>query len=197
MKIVEGNQAIQGSDEWLAWRRTKITSTDAASLMGVNPYKREIEVWQEKTGTANKRLDTKAMARGRELEAPARHIFIKESMINMTSKVIESDEFPWMAASLDGISDDGKKILEIKCPGQSSHAADKCGKIRPYYYAQIQHQLMTTKAEVAYYMSFRPEDEEPCIFMMVDPDREYQEKMFLVEQEFWEKLCLFEFNGEV
>lgn len=37
-------------EEWLAERKTFIGGSEASAILGLNPYKSNIEVWQEKTG---------------------------------------------------------------------------------------------------------------------------------------------------
>ena len=39
-----------GSPEWIAFRRTGIGGSDAAAILGLSPFKSNIEVWEEKTG---------------------------------------------------------------------------------------------------------------------------------------------------
>ena len=39
-----------GSPEWLAFRRTGIGGSDAAAILGLSPFKSNIEVWEEKVG---------------------------------------------------------------------------------------------------------------------------------------------------
>ena len=40
----------QGSPEWLSWRRTVITATDASVIMGNNPWETPYSCWQRKLG---------------------------------------------------------------------------------------------------------------------------------------------------
>ena len=39
-----------GTDEWLAFRNTGIGGSDAAAVLGENPWKTNVELWEEKTG---------------------------------------------------------------------------------------------------------------------------------------------------
>ena len=41
---------IHGSPEWKAFRRTGIGGSDAAAILGLSPFKSNIEVWEEKVG---------------------------------------------------------------------------------------------------------------------------------------------------
>ena len=138
MKIIS---LAQGSQEWLDWRKTRITATDASVIMGVNPFKNVSTLWKEKLDIVAAPTANERMLRGQELEPVARQLFIEETGIDVEPLVVESDEFYWMGASLDGINDTRKIIIEIKCPSSDTHLLAVDGSIRPYYMVQMQHQL--------------------------------------------------------
>ncbi len=149
MRKIEHNQ---GSSEWLNWRKERLTATDAASLLGCNPWVTPYKCWQRKTGQAPEQAVTPAMLRGQTDEPRARKMFIEESNINMTPCCIESEIHPHLGASLDGISDCGSYLLEIK-----SQPIDRIKKegIPAYHMCQMQHQMLCTdgKAESCFYVS--------------------------------------------
>lgn len=39
-----------GTDEWVAWRRGGLGASDLPAVMGLDPYRSEHDVWEEKTG---------------------------------------------------------------------------------------------------------------------------------------------------
>ncbi len=39
-----------GSDEWVAWRRRGLGASELPAILGLDPYRTEHEVWEEKTG---------------------------------------------------------------------------------------------------------------------------------------------------
>lgn len=55
--------------EQIALRRTGITATDIAAIVGEDPYRSPIDVWADKMGEAHPVADNEAMAAGREMEA--------------------------------------------------------------------------------------------------------------------------------
>ena len=65
---------VQGSPEWLEFRSSHITATDAAAIAGLNPYKDAHDVYREKIGE-HKPYVNKAMKRGSSLEEPARQAY--------------------------------------------------------------------------------------------------------------------------
>jgi len=172
MKIIE---LEQGSEKWLSWRKTVITATDCSCIMGNNPWTTAYQCWQRKLGFVEELKSNEAMERGKRLEPEARAQFIEKYGIDMKPEVVESSEFEFLGASLDGISKDGKFILEIKCGGSKLHEMAEQGKIPEYYLDQIHHQLLVTRAEKCFYYSFNGM-EGICIEVLPFPEFE---KIFL------------------
>ncbi len=186
MKIIE---LEQGSPEWLAWRKTVITATDCPAIMGSSPWATAYKCWQRKLSLVEEQKSNEAMERGKRLEPKARAQFIERYGINMTSLVVESSEFNFLGASLDGLSDCHRFVLEIKCGGSNLHRQAGEGYIPPYYVDQIQHQLLVTGAEKAFYYSF---DGEDGIMLEVFPDKDFQARFMPKAREFWKCVALNE-----
>lgn len=184
MKIIS---LQQGSAEWLDWRKTKITATDASSIMGLNEFKDVKTLWREKLDMVAAPPANERMLRGQKLEPEARALFIEEMGINVEPLVVESEEFYWMGASLDGIDDSRKIIIEIKCPSVDSHTLAIAGGIRPSYKAQMQHQLCTAEAEICYYVSYNPSYDPYLNIIEVYRDDAFIEEMIEKERYFFEQ----------
>lgn len=125
-------------------------ASESAALLKVSPWypRNAWELWEVKSGRAEVRV-TPAMARGVELEATARALYEITRSDLMVPYVVEGeDEY---GASLDGLSWDGDRILEIKCPWKGSTsdlwARAARGQVPPHYQVQVQHQLMVTQAD--------------------------------------------------
>lgn len=183
----------QGSQAWHDYRLCHIMATDASIIMEVNPFKSPDKLWEEKLGFCPPEIINKAMMRGNELEPIVRELFNESHNIPMNAAVCESDNYPWMAASLDGISPDGELIIEIKCPNQDTHNLALDGQIKPYYFCQMQHQLFCTQAKKCIYLSYRPEsNNKKLIELEVYPHVEYIAMMIEKEKEFWHLLNTFQ-----
>lgn len=175
-----------GSEEWKELRRSKITATDAANILGIGfltPY----QLWLRKI-TGEEEKDNPAMQRGRRLEEEARAIFQETVVYEVKPMVVFHPKHPWLMATLDGVNLEQGILLEIKCPNVKNHDLALQGEIPPVYYAQMQHQMMVTGIQKAVYMSYRPEDEEPVAYVDVLEDKEFIEDMFEKEQTFYEHL---------
>ena len=186
MKIINFDQ---GSKEWLSWRKTVITATDCPAILGSSPWVSEYQCWQKKLGLVEEKPINEAMERGMRLEPIARNKFIKEFGIKMTPRVVESSEFDFLGASLDGLSDDNKYVLEVKCGGKKLHDMALQGVLPDYYMDQIQHQLFVTKAEKCFYYSY---DGKEGICIEVLPDPNFAEKFMPKARMFWKRVALCE-----
>ena len=179
----------QGSPEWLAWRKTVITATDASIILGNNPWDTPYTCWQRKLGLIEEKVSNEAMERGKRLEPDARDQFNGIWFKNMQPMVVESSEYDFLGASLDGISDDGKNILEIKCGGSKLHSMASRGEIPAYYKDQMQHQLLVTGADKCFYYSY---DGRDGICIEVYPDPEYAKTFLPLARAFWKCVALGE-----
>lgn len=173
---------VQGSPEWLALRKTKITATDASVIMGINPWKTKTQLYNEKISNDPPFPPNERMKRGLHLESTARDLFHFKTAHKMHPVIIVKD---WTMASLDGMSQCRKYILEIKCPGEKDHAVALSGKVPEHYYPQLQHQMYVADVQMAYYFSF---DGIDGIIIGIGRNDEYIEKMLIEEKKFYD--CL-------
>ena len=122
------NVYIQQTPEWLELRRKKIGASDAPCIMGVSPWKTPYELWLEKL-TGKEQSQTWAMKEGIRKEEEARTEFEKQTGIIVFPKVLISDKYDWMMASLDGIDIEfgltTTNILEAQLNQRMVNAAQK------------------------------------------------------------------------
>lgn len=144
---------IQGSREWLEFRRNKVGASDAPVIMGESIWRTPYQLWQEKLGLVEL-ITTPHMQRGLDLEETARQAFENETGNFVFPKVKVSDTYPWMMASLDGIDIEGKVAVEIKCPGVYDHKSAVEGTIPKKYFAQLQQQMVVFNLDQISYFSY-------------------------------------------
>lgn len=178
MKVIP---VIQGSGEWLRFRRSHIGASDAVTIMGLSPWKSPLELYEEKVFEFEQQ-ENKYMRRGKELEEHARECFESEKGIDVFPMVFESSQHDWMAASMDGITLDYKTAVEIKVPGKVDHRKACQGLIPEKYIPQLQHQMYVCELEWIYYYSF---DGENGVCIEVKRDDAYIENLLDKEKAFW------------
>lgn len=177
----------QGSAEWLALRKTKITSTDACIIMGFFPKKMTLNrLFLQKLDLIPPEKVTKKMQDGNLNEE-----FIRQCLEKLTDQcffpdVVFNPKNDWMMSSLDGITLDRKYICELKNTSKFTikRASNKI-QVPGYYYSQIQHHLACSQAEFCYYFPYFQGNTE---YIEVYPNKEYIDSLISKEKEFYE--CL-------
>src|SRR5215472_11217794 len=173
----------QNTPAWHRWRMDGIGASDAPVIMGETPFKTPRALWSIKTGRMPEDPAGPAARRGHELEQYARRVYERQTGIQMEPLCLVHEELEWMRASLDGLSFDGSTLLEIKCPlSVRDRASAKQGRLPSQYYAQLQHQLEVSEAQLAHYWSFHGTN---GILIEIRPDREYAKRLVEAEAAFW------------
>lgn len=140
---------------WLSGRMNGIGGSDASAVVGMNPYKTNIELFEEKTGRRMPEdiSDKPCVVYGKEAEQHIRELFKLDypqyQVEHHEYRILQSLENPFMQASLDGELTDteGRRgVLEIKTSNilQSMQREKWNDKIPQNYYIQVLHYLLVT-----------------------------------------------------
>jgi putative phage-type endonuclease len=207
MKLPKIVPLEQRTPEWHAWRAgtdidgPRITATDVPAILGVSKFATPYELWLKKTGRAPPQPMNWAMRRGVYFEPVARALVEKLRGQVYLDVCVEHPDIAWAAASLDGLTPLCDELLEIKVPGEEAHALAILGEVPPWYYPQVQWQLMCCPSvSRAFYASFVPPDEEApradpgaegtVALVEVLPDPEFQAQARIAAEAF--RQCLIE-----
>ena len=165
-------QLEQSSKEWHTWRATKICATDSPVLAGVSPYKDARTLYFQKIGLAPQDKENIYMTWGKELEPLARAYFEEFTGKSVRPACFENGI---LGASLDGYNEEEKFIVEIKCNGAAIHKEFMNNKTIPEHHIwQMQHQLLCTGFDKAFYYSF---DGRLGSILQVNADAQIQSKI--------------------
>lgn len=152
-------KVLASREEWLQ-NRQRLGGSDASAILGMNPYRTNIELWQIKTGQmipediSDKpyvKYGTQAEEHLRELfklDFPEYQVFYEENNMWL------NDKYPFAHASLDGwlLDQEGRKgVWECKTTNilQSMQKEKWKDRIPDNYYIQILHYLMVTEFDFA------------------------------------------------
>lgn len=157
----------QGTAEWHEHRARYRNASETAAIMGCSPWMSVYDMWLLKTGRKTQ-AENEAMRHGTAMEPLARTAYEVETGTIMQAKVMVDGLY---SASLDGITLNGKLLLEIKCPyqGQVSELWQqaKQGIAPEHYRLQVQQQLMVSGAKLAHLWVF---DGSSGIKIDIEPD---------------------------
>lgn len=147
-------------DAWLKARKSYIGGSDAACIVGANPWKSNLRLWEEKTGRrkADDLGENKLVRYGVNAEGYLRALFQLDYpdyiVLYQDHNMWVNERYPFAHASLDGWMQDGNKrkgILEIKTAtiSSSAHKAQWEDQIPQNYFIQILHYFAVTEADFA------------------------------------------------
>ena len=92
-----------GREEWLKLRRNGIGGSDAAAIIGLNPYSSAFQVYCDKVGLLPETEDNEAMRQGRDFEAYVAERFEEaaEKRVRRCNNIITNPAYPFMLANVD------------------------------------------------------------------------------------------------
>jgi len=135
--------------DWLEERRKGLGGSDSPVILGVSPWRDQVDLYYDKIGEAPEVEETAPMKRGTALEPIIADIYAKETGRRLRVEP-EMLRHGCMHANIDRAIDStpgmhlSPGVLEIKAPGL--HQFGKCKRegIPDYYIIQLQHYLAVT-----------------------------------------------------
>ena len=151
---------LKDREEWLQHRAGRIGGSDASAIVGMNPYKSNVELWLEKTGqmVPEDISDKSYVKYGTEAEQHLRELFKLDfpeyEVFYEENNMFLNEKFPFAHASLDGwlVDQEGRKgIWECKTTNilQSMQKEKWNQRIPDNYYIQVLHYLLVTEFDFA------------------------------------------------
>lgn len=202
-KLLKIPQHEQRSPEWFAQRYTKLTSSDAATVLGTNPYSKPYELLFKKCGYDPKPfISNIATLHGQKYEDTAIELYcritgkfnynfgcicytdVHKELPNYNSK------YDFLAGSPDGIVEsllspnEEPILLEVKCPYRRPI---KDGYIPEYYYPQVQLNLFICDLNIADFIEFCPKTNKLNI-VRIAKDYNWINKNIPILINFWNKV---------
>jgi putative phage-type endonuclease len=108
---------------WLSVRRTGIGGSDVSTLVGLNKWSSEYELWLDKTGQLPLVDDqSEAAEMGTLLEPVVRDRFARSWGLEVRQVgTLQSQQWPWMLANPDGLCSDGSGYEGKTCSIFNAH----------------------------------------------------------------------------
>lgn len=148
--------SAKSHDEWLENRKKGIGGSDAAAILGISPFKTNVDLWLEKTGQKEPDdiSNEEKVKYGHDAEDPLRTLFMLDhpdyELFHDEHMILQNTKYPFMQASLDGelteIATGRKGIYE----GKTTEIMNKRmlnewnGQVPIYYYVQCLQYLIVT-----------------------------------------------------
>ena len=180
-------------EEWLQLRRKGIGGSDASVIMGKNPYRSILQLWEEKTGKLPVTDDGNEYTYwGNVMEPIIRKEFMNRTGLKVRQKhaMIIHKDYPYLFADVDGIVTDerGEKcIFEAKTASQYKAEQWEDG-VPEEYILQVQHYLEVCGMDKAYIAALIGGNK--FVFHTIYRDDELIRNLISREKEFWEGCVL-------
>jgi putative phage-type endonuclease len=151
-------------EEWLKEREKGIGGSEAAAILGMNPYMSNVELWEYKTGRKQREdKDSQYMKYGREAERALIELFgldyPDEEILEQTPYRIEKNkEYPYILGTLDARIENKKSkrkgFLEVKTTNiMASLQKEQWNDRMPQnYYIQCLHYLLVNEEYEYFYL---------------------------------------------
>lgn len=187
MKIVVKTAGLSRG-EWLEYRTKGIGGSDVSIIAGIHPFQSAHQLWLEKTGQAKpEQADSEAAHFGTLLEPVVRREFMERTGLKVRQKhmLLQSEEYPFMLADLDGIIREGGEnvIFEAKTASAYKQEVWEEGVPAPYL-LQVQHYMAVTGAKKTYIAALVGGNH--FFYHVVERDNAMIGKIIAMEQYFWE-----------
>ena len=180
-------------EEWLQLRRKGIGGSDASVIMGKNPYRSILQLWEEKTGKLPVTDDGNEYTYwGNVMEPIIRKEFMNRTGLKVRQKhaMIFHKDYPYLFADVDGIVTDerGEKcIFEAKTASQYKAEQWEDG-VPEEYILQVQHYLEVCGMDKAYIAALIGGNK--FVFHTIYRDEELIRNLVSREKDFWEGCVL-------
>ena len=170
--------------DWLQDRKDNpsIGASASASILGLNPWQTEVDVWNDLVNGANPQEDNLAMWLGREMEPIIKKLFMDKTglKVHNDNKIRIDDKYNFLTTNLDGLGVGESVPVEYKTTG-----APWDGEIPDHYFVQIQHQMMVTKSPHIYFVSLSMGRRKELIIEKYERNNEFINDMRSTLVNFW------------
>ena len=181
-------------EEWLEARRKGIGGSDAAAIVGLNPYSSRFTLWADKTGRLAPIEDNEAMRLGRDLESYVAERFQEHMEASGTPRkayrhpdMLVSPDYPWAIANIDRRIVGERAGLECKTTSMLNTQQYRNGEFPPRFLVQCLHYLAVTGWD-RWYLAVLILNREFMVFTIERSEWEDDIRALMeAEQEFWER----------
>lgn len=188
MPILKTPTRDMDREEWVAARTGSIGGSDAATLLGMNPYSSPYALWAEKTGAMEPEdiSGKEAVRLGVVLEPYVAQRFteITGKKVRRENYILKNTDYPWAHANVDRLVVGERAGLECKATSALNLSRFSGGEYPANYYCQCMHYMAVTGYE-KWYLAVLIGNQEVRVFEILRDEEEIAALME-AEREFWD-----------
>ena len=174
--------------KWLEERRRGVGGSDIAAILGLSPWKTAYQVYREKRKEVEDWSGNSLTDWGKRMEPAIRQWYSDTTGrdVRLPDKIMYHPKHPFMLASLDGFTDDGR-VVEIKTARSGKDWGEpETNQIPDYYAVQVHHYMTITGFQVAD-IPVSIAGSSPSLYV-VEADKEISEMIIEACAKFWERV---------
>ena len=175
-------------EQWVQSRKDSIGGSDAASLLGLNPYSSPYALWAEKTGAIEPEdiSEKEAVRLGVFLEPYVAQRFteITGKKVRRENYILKNSDYPWAHANVDRLVIGEKAGRECKTTSALNLKKFKGGEYPANYYCQCMHYMAVTGYD-KWYLAVLIGNHDIRIFEILRDEDEIAALMD-AERQFWD-----------
>ena len=173
-------------EDWLSYRIKGVGGSDAAAIIGLNPWSSPYRVWADKLHLLPPQKDNEAMRFGRDMEPYVAKRWSEQTGLRCQrrNQMMQSRQWPFALANIDYWVPGENAGLECKTTGSIHTKQFRGGAYPDQYYVQCVHYMAVTGARRWYLAVYIPQ----VGLFPYKIERDEAEIQALMEQEasFWE-----------
>ena len=172
-------------EEWKALRSKYIGGSDAAAVIGLNPFSSPYALWAEKTGRVPGFDGNLATEVGTYLEDFVAKLFERETgkKVRRVNQSFFNSDYPWAIANIDRDIVGEDAGLEIKTTSELNLKSFKGGEYPANYYCQAVHYMAVTGKQ-RWYLAVLIGNKDFRIFT-IERDEAEIAALMTAEKDFW------------
>lgn len=177
-------------DDWLKLRSQYIGGSDAAAVVGLNPFTSPFALWMEKTGQKPSFEGNLATKVGTYLEDFVAGLFEEQTgkKVRRENATLFNTDYPWAVANVDRLIVGEDAGLEIKTVSSLSTRMFKNGSYPPRFYCQACHYMAVT-GKPMWYVAVLIGNSDFKVFE-IPRDEDEIAALMAAEKSFWEDYVL-------
>lgn len=187
-KLVNTNNITH--NDWLEFRQKGIGGSDVGSILGLNQYKSQVELWLEKTNKkeSSDLSDNEKVYWGNVQEETIGKEFSLRTGLNVrrNNHILQSKQYPFMLANIDfqGTDKDGNRFV-LECKTASEYLKSSwIGENIPFSYElQVLHYLIVTGYDYGYIAVLIGGNH--FVYKKIERDSEVEKTIIEAESNFW------------
>ena len=173
-------------EEWLKARKKGIGGSDAAAIIGLNPYSTAYSVWADKLDLVPPKQDSEAMRQGRDFEDIVAHRFMEATgkKVRRKNSIIRNPKYPFAHATVDRLVVGENAGLECKTTSSLNLKKFRDGEYPDTYYCQCVHYMAVTGAD-RWYLAVMVLGKE-FLWYTIERNQDEIDALMAEEKYFWE-----------